>query len=324
MFIKASAEEIWDAITKPEWTARYFHGARSLSRRSTTTPGPEGDVWGDWRCEVFDPPRKLVHGGGRCTTPSSPARKRAASPGRSSRRKRRQSPHRHARQARGRADHGGPGFGRGLDGRDQRAQDAARDRRAPVRVSLDGCRAVRAVHDRPPDDAGEPAEGVRGGTRATAGRSISPTSLTCTTRVTCSPLGRSRIPTASFVAGRSSTSTRCVLASSRKSTRRCRRACSTCARSHGRFRPARCSSRNTSAALDGGRLGLNSVSVSYRAGRTPCSRPTRRSTELDTLFARTFANANKHLTGIVKPERRLNARQVVRYLQGTSTSRSQR
>ena len=39
--------------------------------------------------------------------------------------------------------------------------------------------------------------------------------------------------------------------------------------------------------------------------------------ELDTLFARTFENANKHLTGIVKPERRLNARQVVRYLQGT-------
>jgi len=27
VFIKASAEQIWEAITRPEWTARYFHGA---------------------------------------------------------------------------------------------------------------------------------------------------------------------------------------------------------------------------------------------------------------------------------------------------------
>jgi uncharacterized pyridoxamine 5'-phosphate oxidase family protein len=39
--------------------------------------------------------------------------------------------------------------------------------------------------------------------------------------------------------------------------------------------------------------------------------------ELDALFDRTFAHANAHLTGIVSTERRLNARQVVRYLQGT-------
>jgi uncharacterized pyridoxamine 5'-phosphate oxidase family protein len=39
--------------------------------------------------------------------------------------------------------------------------------------------------------------------------------------------------------------------------------------------------------------------------------------ELDELLDRTLAHANKHLAGIVKPERRLNARQVVRYLQGT-------
>jgi uncharacterized pyridoxamine 5'-phosphate oxidase family protein len=32
---------------------------------------------------------------------------------------------------------------------------------------------------------------------------------------------------------------------------------------------------------------------------------------------RTVANANPHLVAIVTPERRLNARQVVRYLQGT-------
>src|SRR3954453_22203034 len=39
--------------------------------------------------------------------------------------------------------------------------------------------------------------------------------------------------------------------------------------------------------------------------------------ELQTLFDRTFARANPHLAGIVKRERRLNARQVVPYLQGT-------
>jgi uncharacterized pyridoxamine 5'-phosphate oxidase family protein len=39
--------------------------------------------------------------------------------------------------------------------------------------------------------------------------------------------------------------------------------------------------------------------------------------ELDALFDRTLAHANAHLLRIVKPERRLNARQVVRYLQGT-------
>ena len=39
--------------------------------------------------------------------------------------------------------------------------------------------------------------------------------------------------------------------------------------------------------------------------------------ELLMLFDRRFGGANPHLAGIVKPERRLSARQVVRYLQGT-------
>jgi len=38
--------------------------------------------------------------------------------------------------------------------------------------------------------------------------------------------------------------------------------------------------------------------------------------ELDALLARTYTHANPHLLRIVKPERRLNAHQVVRYLQG--------
>ena len=39
--------------------------------------------------------------------------------------------------------------------------------------------------------------------------------------------------------------------------------------------------------------------------------------QLQALIDRTLARANPHLVRIVKPERRLNARQLVRYLQGT-------
>ena len=46
--------------------------------------------------------------------------------------------------------------------------------------------------------------------------------------------------------------------------------------------------------------------------------------ELQALFDRTFAKANPHLAKIVKPERRLTARQVVRYLEGTKHALSRR
>ena len=63
VFIKASAEQIWEAITRPEWTARYFHGARiTVTPDHYESRGPDGDAWGDAGVEVFDPPRKLVHG----------------------------------------------------------------------------------------------------------------------------------------------------------------------------------------------------------------------------------------------------------------------
>jgi uncharacterized protein YndB with AHSA1/START domain len=63
VFIKASAEQIWDAITRPEWTARYFHGARiTVTPERYDSRSADGDVWGDSLVEVFDPPRKLVHG----------------------------------------------------------------------------------------------------------------------------------------------------------------------------------------------------------------------------------------------------------------------
>jgi uncharacterized protein YndB with AHSA1/START domain len=61
--IKATPEQIWDAITRPEWTAQYFHGARiSIAPDHYTSRGPEGEVWGDESGAEFDPPRRLVHG----------------------------------------------------------------------------------------------------------------------------------------------------------------------------------------------------------------------------------------------------------------------
>ena len=63
VFIRASAEAIWEAITTPEFTARYFHGARiSITPDHYDSRGPAGEVWGDALVLEFDPPHRLVHG----------------------------------------------------------------------------------------------------------------------------------------------------------------------------------------------------------------------------------------------------------------------
>jgi uncharacterized protein YndB with AHSA1/START domain len=63
VFIKASPEAIWEAITKPEFTARYFHGARiDVSPERYYSLSPDDEVWGDSRTYEYDPPRRLVHG----------------------------------------------------------------------------------------------------------------------------------------------------------------------------------------------------------------------------------------------------------------------
>jgi uncharacterized protein YndB with AHSA1/START domain len=61
VFILATPEQIWDAITKSEFTQQYFYGARidvHDGRRFCSI----GDT--EWDEEVFeaDPPRRLVHG----------------------------------------------------------------------------------------------------------------------------------------------------------------------------------------------------------------------------------------------------------------------
>jgi len=62
VFIKATPEQIWDAITKPEFTEKYFYGARientATKHRSL---GPNDEMWADGPTFEFDPPRRLVH-----------------------------------------------------------------------------------------------------------------------------------------------------------------------------------------------------------------------------------------------------------------------
>ena len=63
VFIKATPEQIWDAITTPEFTTRYFFGARievtPERRRSWSPDGSQS--WGDGAVMEYDPPRRLVH-----------------------------------------------------------------------------------------------------------------------------------------------------------------------------------------------------------------------------------------------------------------------
>jgi uncharacterized protein YndB with AHSA1/START domain len=63
LFIKATPEQIWEAITTPEFTARYFYGARIENANGRRIArGPEGETWGDEPIFESDPPRRLVHG----------------------------------------------------------------------------------------------------------------------------------------------------------------------------------------------------------------------------------------------------------------------
>lgn len=63
IFIRSTPEQIWEAITNPGFTARYFHGARiTVVPDRYRSLGPTGEVWGDQAVYEWDPPRRLVHG----------------------------------------------------------------------------------------------------------------------------------------------------------------------------------------------------------------------------------------------------------------------
>ncbi len=66
VFIKATPERIWEAITDPEFTVKYFHGSRvelqlvaGTEYRGMSTDRTE--VWVDGTVLDVDPPRRLVH-----------------------------------------------------------------------------------------------------------------------------------------------------------------------------------------------------------------------------------------------------------------------
>jgi uncharacterized protein YndB with AHSA1/START domain len=62
LFIKATPEQVWDAITKSEFTTRYFYASRvEMENGRRRAYGPNGELWGDSAILEEDPPRRLVH-----------------------------------------------------------------------------------------------------------------------------------------------------------------------------------------------------------------------------------------------------------------------
>jgi uncharacterized protein YndB with AHSA1/START domain len=62
LFIRATPEQVWDAITKSEFTTQYFFASRiQMEDGRRRAYGPAGELWGDSAILEEDPPRRLVH-----------------------------------------------------------------------------------------------------------------------------------------------------------------------------------------------------------------------------------------------------------------------
>jgi len=62
LFIRATPEQVWDAITKSEFTTQYFFASRiEMEDGMRRAYGPGGELWGDSAILEEDPPRRLVH-----------------------------------------------------------------------------------------------------------------------------------------------------------------------------------------------------------------------------------------------------------------------
>ena len=63
LFIKASPERVWDAITKPEFTLQYFHGVRVeiTPERRISASADGSETWDENGVLEWDPPRRLSH-----------------------------------------------------------------------------------------------------------------------------------------------------------------------------------------------------------------------------------------------------------------------
>jgi uncharacterized protein YndB with AHSA1/START domain len=64
LFIKATPEQVWEAIVDPELTSKYFYGSRiTVTPEGRVSTSPDGsESWGDSEVLEWDPPHKLVHG----------------------------------------------------------------------------------------------------------------------------------------------------------------------------------------------------------------------------------------------------------------------
>jgi uncharacterized protein YndB with AHSA1/START domain len=66
IFIQATPEQIWDAITKPEFTAKYFYGSKVHTTGEAGSPirhyAPDGEtLWGGDTILEIAPAKRLVH-----------------------------------------------------------------------------------------------------------------------------------------------------------------------------------------------------------------------------------------------------------------------
>ena len=61
MYVKATPEAVWDAITKPEFTSRYFHGVTVETDQSVRKTWYHGELANEVDVLEFEPPRRLVH-----------------------------------------------------------------------------------------------------------------------------------------------------------------------------------------------------------------------------------------------------------------------
>jgi uncharacterized protein YndB with AHSA1/START domain len=65
VFIRATADEIWEAITRPEFTVKYFYGTRVESDLAVGSPflyraGASDEVLVDGEVLESDPPKRLT------------------------------------------------------------------------------------------------------------------------------------------------------------------------------------------------------------------------------------------------------------------------
>jgi uncharacterized protein YndB with AHSA1/START domain len=61
VFVKATPEAVWDAITKPEFTSKYFHGVTIETDPTVRKTWYQGELANEADVLEYDPPRRLVH-----------------------------------------------------------------------------------------------------------------------------------------------------------------------------------------------------------------------------------------------------------------------